>query len=92
MATDAGDYDSFGFSLRYGSDGGLSQSLAAIQSQSSPRDLPQGFYLLPSNFVILLVGDPTAPPSAAGPGASLHFLAVPVRDPASFVDAGGDGG
>ncbi len=92
MAADAGDYDSFGFALHYAGDAGLSQSLATIQSQSSPRDLPQSFYLLPSNFVILIVGDPTAPPSAAGPGASLHFLAVPVRDPASFVDAGSDGG
>ncbi len=92
MAADAGDYDSFGFALHYAGDAGLSQSLATIQSQSSPRDLPQSFYLLPSNFVILIVGDPTAPPSAAGPGASLHFLAVPVRDPDTLVDAGGDGG
>lgn len=87
----ASDYDNYGFRLNYGGST-LFQSLTDIQSQSSPRDLPQSFYLLPSNFVVLIVGDPMAPKAAAGPGASLHFLAVPVRDPSTLADAGADSG
>jgi len=92
MAGPTKDYDNYGFTLHYGASATLSQSLTVIQSQSSPHDLPQSFYLLPSNFVVLIVGDPNAPKAASGPGASLHFLAVPVRDPSTLVDAGTDGG
>jgi hypothetical protein len=88
-AADAGDYDSYGFSLQYG-DAGLVQSLTTVQALSSPRELPQSFYLLPSNFVILVVGDPAVPALTTGPGGSLHLLAVPVRDPDTLVDAGRD--
>jgi hypothetical protein len=89
--TDGTEYQTKGFVLTYGTST-LSQSLAQVQAQSSAHDLPQDFYLLPSNFVILIVGDPTVNPPAAGPGASLHFLAVPVRDPDTLADAGPEGG
>jgi hypothetical protein len=87
-ASSPSDYDNYGFVLQYGQNT-LAQSLAQIQAQSSPRDLPQDFYLLPSNFVVLIVGDPTVQATAAGPGASLHLLAVPVRDPDTLANADG---
>jgi hypothetical protein len=79
----------------------IDQSLAAIQDLSSPRDTPDSYYRTPSNYALLLLGDPTAPAALDGgaPVASrrqVQLLAIPVLDPSQVPqegDAGdGDGG
>jgi hypothetical protein len=79
----------------------VDRSLAAIQDLSSPRDTPDEYYRTPSNYALLLLGDPSAPPAAdGGPVASrrqVQLLAIPVLDPSQAeqkADAGsgeGDG-
>jgi hypothetical protein len=95
-ASDLGVYDSYGFRVAYSSgDAGaplLSESLARVQKQSSPRDLPPTYYAAASNYALLLLGDPS--PTLVDGGAddderrSLHFLAVPVIAP--NADDGGE--
>jgi len=81
-------YDKFGFRGVVGT-AKVEQSMARTQELTSPQILPNDFYRLPSNFVVLVLGDPAA--SAKDPALGLHFLAIPVRDPDSLVaDAGGD--
>jgi hypothetical protein len=71
----------------------VAQSLASIQALSAPGDLPAPFYAVPSNFLLLLLGNPadTAPDGGpktptTDPGRVLHLLAVPVAAPG--LDAG----
>lgn len=78
-------YDKFGFRGVVGT-AKVEQSMARTQELTSPQILPNDFYRLPSNFVVLVLGDPAA--SAKDPALGLHFLAIPVRDPDSH--AGGD--
>jgi hypothetical protein len=81
-------YDKFGFRGVVGT-AKVEQSMARTQELSSPQILPNDFYRLPSNFVVLVLGDPAA--SAKDPALGLHFLTIPVRDPDSLAaDAGGD--
>lgn len=77
----------------------VDQSLAAVQDLSSPRDTPDEYYRTPSNYALLLLGDPSAPPAAdGGPVASrrqVQLLAIPVLDPSQVeqeADAGGSEG
>lgn len=72
----------------------FSQTLADVQSLSSPSDTPTTYYYAASNYALLLVGDPSHKATLAGGGTNpiynprraLHFLAVPVLDPTK--DAG----
>lgn len=63
----------------------LDQSLAAVQKLSAPRAIPPLYYAQASNYVLLLLGDPTPTLKDGGvdddPLRSLHFLAVPVVAP-----------
>ena len=72
----------------------LDESLASIQSQSSPRDVPPTYYAAASNYALLILGDPAAKLPDGGPDTddrrNLHILAVPVIDPKD--DAGTDSG
>jgi hypothetical protein len=87
-------YESFGFRVSFANAGGpdsgaattvLDESLARIQKQSSPRDVPPTYYAAASNYALLLLGDPDAKLLDGGLDTderrSLHLLAVPVVDP-----------
>jgi hypothetical protein len=71
----------------------LDESLARIQSLSSPRDVPPTYYAAASNYALLLLGDPNAKLADGGADTDdrrrLHFLAVPVIEPKT--DGGADG-
>ena len=75
-----------------------SQTLADVQSASSPNDTPSHYYRAASNYALLLLGDPSHKPKLANdednpaydPRRALHILAVPVIDPAKVADAGAD--
>ena len=84
-------FDRYGFEASVGGAKPLVQSLAETQSLTDPRLLPREFYTFPSNFVLLVLGDPAASPSDVG--RTPHVIAVPVRDPEER-DAGpvGDAG
>jgi hypothetical protein len=69
--------------------GKVDQTLARTQELTQPALLPTEFYRLPSNFVVLLLGDPAIAQTEVG--RSLHFLAIPVRDPDQLGDGGADG-
>ena len=74
----------------------FSQSLAAVQSRSSPRDVPTTYYTTASNYALLLLGDPSVPATVDGGAPNpdrrrVQLLAVPVLDPTT-VDAGVDSG
>lgn len=74
------------------------QTLADVQSLSSPSDTPSHYYQAASNYALLLLGDPSHKPTLAGgkanptynPRRALHILAVPVLDPSKKADAGAD--
>jgi hypothetical protein len=78
----------------------VAQSLADIQSLSSPTELPTSYYLTASNYALLLLGDPSHLPTLVGgaanpeynPRRAVHLLAVPVLDPTKVADAGADSG
>jgi hypothetical protein len=100
---DLGVYGTHGFriAVREGTTTKLEvdRSLAAVQELSSPRDTPDAYYRTPSNYALLLLGDPSAPPGAdGGPVASrrqVQLLAIPVLDPSQIeqgADAGSDEG
>jgi hypothetical protein len=104
-SSDVAIYESVGFRVRLvggadaGADSGagtkvLDESLASIQKQSSPRDVPPSYYSAASNYALLLLGDPDAKLADGGPDSderrTLHFLAVPVIEPKS--DGGAEGG
>lgn len=78
-AGDPAVFDNYGFEARVGAAKPVVQSLAETQSLTDPRLLPREFYTFPSNFVLLLLGDPAASPSDVG--RAPHVIAVPVRDP-----------
>jgi hypothetical protein len=65
------------------------QSLAQTQALSDPLTVPSDYYKLPSNFVVLVLGE-DQPVDLSDPNRALHMLAFPVRDPRQFADAGGD--
>ena len=101
---DTAVYESFGFRVSFTAAGGtgdaasdtkvLDESLAQVQKQSSPREVPPSYYATASNYALLLLGDPNAKLVDGGPDTderrSLHFLAVPVVEPKS--DGGAEGG
>lgn len=102
---DASIYASVGVRVRYvpkaagGADAGagttvLDETLAQIQKQSSPRDVPPSYYAAASNYALLLLGDPNAKLPDGGVDKderrNLHILAVPVIAPKN--DAGTDDG
>jgi hypothetical protein len=70
----------------------LDESLARIQSLSSPRDVPPTYFAAASNYALLLLGDPNAKLADGGADSddrrNLHFLAVPVIEPKT--DGGAD--
>src|SRR5205823_5022149 len=84
-----------------GADAGASffvdTSLAEVQALSAPRDLPGDYYRAASNYVLLLLGDPSVPPRLVDGGSNpafdarrgVHLLAVPVVAP-NDAGAGGD--
>jgi hypothetical protein len=98
-STDTAVYASLGVRVTLAApDGGaatklLDESLAQIQKQSSPRDLPNSYYAAASNYALLMLGDPDAKLADGGPDdderRTLHFLAVPVIEPKN--DGGTDG-
>jgi hypothetical protein len=100
-ANDQAIYASFGFRVSLQAASGqpagsttlLDESLARIQSLSSPRDVPPSYYAAASNYALLLLGDPNAKLADGGVDSddrrNLHFLAVPVIEPKT--DAGPDG-
>lgn len=75
-----------------------SQTLADVQSLSSPTDTPSHYYQAASNYALLLIGDPSHKPKLDGggdnlaynPRRALHILAVPVLDPSKVADGGAD--
>ncbi|MBX3233679.1 MAG: hypothetical protein KIT84_21270 [Labilithrix sp.] len=75
----------------------LDQTLATVQAMSRPDANPTTYFLAPSNFALLLLGDPRIKKTLEDGGANegfdarraLHFLAVPVRED---VDGGTLGG
>ena len=88
-----GVYASRGFRISVGSQV-FTKSLAEIQLVTAPQALPNDLYASKSNFVLLLLGDPSlsdaqgrALSTMTEPGLLLHLLVVPVGQP---VD--GDGG
>jgi hypothetical protein len=84
-------YGTHGFALTIGAAKPFTQTLAETQRLTAPLALPQEFYRLPSNFVLLVLGDDTlVKRTDVDPGLPLHFLTIPVRDPDAFVDAGPD--
>ncbi len=84
-------YGTHGFALTVGAAKPFTQTLAETQRLTAPLSLPQAFYRLPSNFVLLVLGDDTlAGRKDVDPGLALHFLTIPVRDPDSLGDAGTD--
>jgi hypothetical protein len=103
-SSDIAIYESVGFRVSLlaadaGADAGagkkvLDESLALIQKQSSPRDVPPSYYSAASNYALLLLGDPDAKLADGGPDTderrTLHFLAVPVIEPKN--DGGAEGG
>jgi hypothetical protein len=104
-AKDAAIYASMGVRVKYvpkaagGADAGtattvLDETLAQIQKQSSPRDIPPTYYAAASNYALLVLGDPNAKLPDGGVDKderrSLHILAVPVIAPKD--DAGTDDG
>lgn len=99
---DEGVYAKFGFRVEAASaEGGapeamLSQSLADVQRLSSPNDLPSTYFAAASNYVLLLLGEPSPRLSDGGadddPRRKLHFLAVPVIEPKPAADGGAEAG
>jgi hypothetical protein len=103
--SDAGVYATHGFRMTVGADAGgagtvaFEQTLANVQELSAPRELPTHYFRGGSTYALLLVGDPDISRTLGdgGPNPSyderraLHFLAVPVREPAE-AGAGADGG
>ncbi|MBX3215369.1 MAG: hypothetical protein KF850_25255 [Labilithrix sp.] len=95
--SDEASYGTHGFRIVAREDDGsakftFSESLAAVQSLSAPRDVPTTYYRAASNYALLLVGDPSVPATLDGgaPNADrrrVQLLAVPVLDPAT-ADAG----
>lgn len=67
----------------------VTESLAAVQDLSAPQILPTSYYLSPSNYALLLVGDPRLQRGFDDGGANpaydarraVHLLAVPVKPP-----------
>lgn len=87
--TDTPVYAEQGFEVTLGGKRLFWQSLADVARLSSPQELPSSYYAAASNYVLLLLGDPTAKGTTdAGPDdlERLHFLAVPVVAPKA--DAG----
>ncbi len=81
-------YETYGFRAKIGTTT-VDQTLARTQELTNPAILPSAFYRLPSNFVVLVLGDPAVSPKT-DPGLGLHLLAIPVRDPDTFTDGGTD--
>lgn len=107
--TDATNYANHAFNVKVtigGDSVTTSQSLADVQSLSSPTETPTTYYQAASNYALLLLGDPSHKPklpdgkdnTVYNPRRALHLLAVPVLDPtkdagAPAADASaGDGG
>jgi hypothetical protein len=89
---EAGDvFDSQGFRvevLRGGKSSVVFQSLAQTQALSDSLTVPSNYYKLPSNFVVLVLGeDQSGDAAALDPNRALHMLAFPVRDPRSLAEA-----
>jgi hypothetical protein len=104
--SDISIYETTGFrvSLAAKGDGGadagasttvFDESLARIQKLSSPRDVPDSYYSVASNYALLLLGDPDAKLPDGGADnderRTIHFLAVPVISPKA-ADGGTEGG
>jgi hypothetical protein len=85
-------FDSQGFrveTLRAGKSTVVFQSLAQTQALSDALTVPSDYYKLPSNFVVLVLGeDQPGDAAALDPNRALHMLAFPVRDPKTLVEAG----
>lgn len=83
-------FDSQGFRvevLRGGKSTVVFQSLAQTQALSDPLTVPSEYYKLPSNFVLLVLGE-DQPADVSDQNRALHMLAFPVRDPRQFADGG----
>ena len=83
-------FDSQGFRvevLRSGKSTVVFQSLAQTQALSDPLNVPSEYYKLPSNFVLLVLGE-DQPADVSDQNRALHMLAFPVRDPRQFADGG----
>jgi len=83
-------FDSQGFRvevLRGGKSTVVFQSLAQTQALSDPLNVPSEYYELPSNFVLLVLGE-DQPADVSDQNRALHMLAFPVRDPRQFADGG----
>ena len=74
--------------LRGGKSSVVFQSLAQTQTLSDSLTVPSSYYKLPSNFVVLVLGeDQSGDAAALDPNRALHMLAFPVRDPRSLAEA-----
>ncbi len=67
------------------------QTLADISTFSDPRIVPTDYYELPSNFALLVIGNPDDVQKNVESGKKVHFVAVPVRAPNLDPDASPDG-
>ena len=90
---DTGVYASYGFQLSVGGQT-FTKSLAQVQLLTAPQALPNDFYAATSNFVFVLLGDPSlsdvqgkALSDLTDPGLLLHLLAIPVGQ-ATAADGG----
>lgn len=95
---DAGDVDAGGFQV--------DETLAVVQGFSLPSGTPTTYFAAPSNYALVLLGDPRVQPRIIDGGVdptydprrSVHLVAIPVRDgidtPAlgESADAGNDPG
>lgn len=94
-------YGTHGFRIALREAGGatkfaIDQSLAAIQDLSSPSDVPTTYYQTPSNYALLLLGDPSVSATLDGGAPNpdrrrVHLLAVPVLDPSQLTADAGEG-
>jgi hypothetical protein len=91
-------YATVGFTVTMGGKTIVKQSLADVARLSSVNDLPSTYYGAASNYVLLLLGDPSAtkPDASSDELSAPHLLVVPViddeADAASPRAPVGDGG
>lgn len=93
--SNAANYGAYGFKVFVDTREIARQSLATVQEQSSPLDVPSTYYRIASNYALLLLGDPRITPTFTDGGPNptydqrkgVHVIAVPVLDP-ERADAG----
>ncbi len=86
-------YATVGFTVTMDGTTLVKQSLADVARLSSVSDLPSTYYGAASNYVLLLLGDPSAARADASADelSAPHLLVVPVIDDEASADGGAPG-